>query len=183
MLQIHIPGGEMFDESTQSFVSVGKPKTITLEHSLLSVSRWESKWHKSYMNADDLTEEENLDYIRCMCIDQNIDPEILKRIPITEQIRIKAYVSDSMTATTITNRKKDVGPRKKEIVTSELIYYWMIFYNIPFECEKWHLNRLLTLIQVCSIKEGSHEKMSRKDNLALRRALNASHKAKTGSRG
>lgn len=182
MLQVHIPGGEFYDESTQTFVDV-KPRTIVLEHSLLSVSRWESKWHKSYMNAENLSDEENFDYIRCMCIDQNIDKEILLRIPLSERIRIRDYITDSMTATTITNRKKDSHPAKKEIITSEIIYYWMVFYNIPFECEKWHLNRLLMLIQVCSIKEGSHEKMSRKDNLAMRRALNASRKAKTGSRG
>ena len=181
MLQITIPEKEFFDERKQCFVTQ-KSKTLRLEHSLISVSRWESKWHKSYLDSKDLTPEENADYIRCMCLDQETGLETILAIPISEQERIKAYVEDSMTATTITDLRKNKKQRKQRI-TSELIYSWMVEYGIPFECEKWHLSRLLMLIQVCGVNNSSGGKMTRKENAAFRKALNQSRKAKTGSKG
>lgn len=182
MLQITIPAKEWFDDETNRFQNV-RARTLMLEHSLLSISKWEAKWHKSYMNTEGLTNEENLYYIKCMCIDPNVDMLTLSSIPYDEQVRIKEYLENSMTATTFSDRSNNGRSIRREIVTSELIYYWMIYYNIPFECEKWHINRLLTLIKICGIKERPREKMNKKENIALRRAANQARRLKTGSRG
>lgn len=179
MLKITIPGTEYFDENSGLFVST-KDTTLQLEHSLVSISKWESKWHKPFLSKEDKTREEELDYIRCMTITQNVDPIVYQSITPDILKRIKSYLEDGMTATTI-NEKKSKPTR--DIVTSEIIYYQMISYDIPFECEKWHLNRLLMLIRVCNVKNGSQKKMSKKDIFAQNQALNASRLKNLGTRG
>ena len=179
MLVLHHESQEFFDEANERFV-VSKPVTLRLEHSLISISKWESKWHKPFLEANEKTPEEELDYVRCMSIDGDIDATTLSTLSASDFEAIRAYVSDTMTATTF---RKDAKHGKKEVVTSEVIYYWMVSLEIPFECEKWHLNRLLTLIKVCNIKNSPSKKMKKKDQLAQQRALNASRRAKTGSRG
>ena len=139
------------------------------------------KWHIPYFSREPKTNEQNLDYIRCMCLTPNIDPSTF--LMLTEQnIRdIAAYIEDSMTATTF--KRKDKRP-SREVVTSELIYFWMTEFNIPFNpCEKWHLNRLMTLIEVSSIKSQPGKKMSKKDILSQNAALNAQRRARLGTRG
>ncbi len=180
MLRITIPERDLFDEEKQEFIYV-KRQTIDLEHSLVSLSKWESKWKKPFISKDEKNEEETLDYIKCMTITQNVDPNAYKAIPDKEILRIKAYIEDPMTATWFSN--KDKGRRSNEQVTAELIYYWMIALTIPMECQKWHLNRLLTLIKVCNAKNEPPKKMSRRDALSRQAQLNASRRKRLGTRG
>lgn len=179
MLTITIPDSELFNEATQEFLTV-KGQTITLEHSLVSVSKWESKWKKPFLGMDQKTEEEIIDYIRCMTITQNVNPSIYAGLTRDNLKEIIAYIDDKMTATTFKNQQQK---HSREIITAEIIYYWMIELGIPFECQKWHLNRLLTLVNVCSIKQAPAKKMSRKDAMMQQSQLNAARRAKYKSRG
>ena len=180
VLVIHIPESEVYDEEHNLFVTL-KAQTITLEHSLVSISKWESKWNKPFLSKDAMSYEETVDYIRCMTLTQNVDPNIYYRIDQPSIDRITEYINSPMTATTFSKNLHEKPSR--EIVTSELIYYWMIALEIPFECQKWHLNRLLTLIRVCNIKNAPSKKMSKKDIMSQNRALNAARRAKSGSKG
>lgn len=180
MLQIIIPETEQWDESINEFVYT-KEITLQLEHSLVSLSKWESKWCKPFLSKEDKTDEEILDYIRCMTITQNVKPEVYKCLT-TENIRqIMDYINAPMTATYVTER----GPHKSsgEQVTSELIYYWMIALNIPVKFEKWHINRLLTLIKVCNVKNQPPKQMSRNEILSRNAALNAARRKQLNTKG
>jgi len=184
MLQVIIPATERFDESTNTFVYT-KEQTLRLEHSLLSISKWESKWKKPFFSQakEDKTVDETMDYIRCMTLNQNVDPAIYDPNVISGAVlkQIVDYLKDPMTATVITEDKG--AARGRQIVTSELIYYWMFSFNIPIECEKWHINRLMTLIRVCSIKNAPPKKMSKKSIYAQNSALNAARRKAHHSRG
>lgn len=175
MLQITVPAMEFFDERTNEFINV-KEHTLQLEHSLISISKWEARWCKPFLSKEEKTDAETRDYIRCMTITQNVDPLVYKAIPRKEMERIRDYINAPMTATWFNDRDGKRPSRK--IITSELIYYWMTVQNIPFECEKWHFNRLMTLIRVCSEKNQPPKKMSKKDAAAQQRSLNAARKAK-----
>ena len=181
MLRITIPETELFDEARQEFIYVDKPVTLTLEHSLVSISKWESKWKKPYLTDDKKTPEEVIDYIRCMTITQNVDPEVYYALTIDDLKKIEEYIKDPHTATTITEQE----PRKKssEGITSELVYYWMCAYQIPFEAQKWHFNRLMTLIHIASIKNSGENKMSKEAAYKQQRELNAKRRAKHKTRG
>lgn len=179
MLQITIPQTELFNEETQEFFQI-KEQTLCLEHSLVSVAKWESKWKKPFLGMEEKTMDELTDYIRCMTITQNVNPICYLGLTRGNLLEVKNYIDDTMTATTFRNRN---GPKSREIITAEIIYYWMIELGIPFECQKWHLNRLLTLVNVCSIKNTPAKKMSRKDALAQQSQLNAARRAKFKSKG
>lgn len=180
MLRITIPAAELWDEAKQEFVTT-KEQTLQLEHSLVSLSKWESKWNKAFLGKQEKTREETLDYIRCMTITQNVKPETYRFLSNENIQQINDYIAAPMTATCFSNEKQ--GGINREIVTSELIYYWMIALNIPFECQKWHLNRLLTLIKVCNIKNAPPKKMSRQQIMSRNAALNAARRKKLNSRG
>ena len=180
MLKIHIPAQEEWDPISETFLSV-KEQTLTLEHSLVSISKWESKWHKAFLGKTAKTEEEVRDYIRCMTLTQNVNPEVYYCIPAKAFEEINAYIEDPATATYFAEDQKKTQSR--EIITSELIYYWMIALNIPFECQKWHLNRLLALIRVCSIKNQPNKKMSKGEIMSRNRALNEARRKAHHSRG
>ena len=180
MLRVTIPAIELWDESKEEFINT-KGQTLQLEHSLVSLSKWESKWCKPFISKDTKTEEEELDYIRCMTITQNVDPDVYKFIPNDIREEIKEYINAPMTATWFNEDKK--GKVDSEQITSELVYYWMIAQNIPFECEKWHLNRLLTLIKVCNIKSQPPKKMSKKALMSRNTALNAARRKQLNTKG
>ena len=179
MLQITIQSGELYDEIKEEFVYT-KGQTLQLEHSLVSISKWESKWHKPFLNKDEKTIVETVDYIRCMTITQNVNPEIYSGLTNDNISKVKRYIDDSMTATTFSNQTKTSN---REIITSEIIYYWMISLNIPFECQKWHLNRLLTLINVCGLKNAPKKNMSRAEILSRNSSLNEARKRALNSKG
>lgn len=181
MLNLTIPEREFYDERKNEFFCYPQIR-ITLEHSLIAVSKWESKWKKPFLSKDAKTPEEFIDYIKDMTITKNVADEAYTRLGSKEFEIVQNYIADSMTATTFNNLKKNKKPGRKENITSELIYYWMDVSGIPYETEKWHLNRLLTLIHIHDVKENS-QKMSKKDIYARNRALNAQRRAKTGSRG
>ena len=181
MLQITIPAQEYFDDEKQEFVEALKEQTLQLEHSLVSLSKWESKWCKTFFSKENKTYEETIDYIKCMTITQNVNPEVYNRLSSQNIETINKYISAPMTATTFSEGQK--GKLNREVITSELIYYWMIALNIPFECQRWHLNRLLTLIRVCNIKNQPPKKMSRRDAMSRNAALNAARRKKYNSKG
>ena len=181
-ISIKIPDTELWDPTKEEFIQV-KGQVLTLEHSLLSVDKWESKWKKPYLSDEKKTALEVLDYIRCMTITKNVNPFIYYAIPSEELERSNTYISDSMTATTINNRKDQRGSRKRDIITSEIIYWQMTQLNIPLEWEKRHLNKLLTLIQVAAIKSESPQKMSKNDIAKQNSRLNAARRKRLGSRG
>ena len=181
MLKITIPSTEAFDPVKNEFIYT-KEQTLTLEHSLVSISKWESKWHKPYLSKEPKTTEETIDYVRCMTITQNVDPKTYYCIPESEYLKILKYIEDPMTATWFSdeNELKGKGGR---IVTAELLYYWMIVCGIPFECEKWHLNRLITLIRVCNEEEKPKKKMSKNQILARNAKLNKQRRAALHTKG
>ncbi len=170
MLRITVPSAELWDEAKQEFVHTHE-QTLQLEHSLVSLSKWESKWHKAFLTKKDKSTEETLDYVRCMTITQNVDPTVYSFLSSENLDVINAYIENPMTATCFQDEKS--GGINRETTTAELIYYWMIAFNIPFECQKWHLNRLLTLIRVCSIKNRSPKKRSKREIMQRNAELNA----------
>lgn len=180
MLTITIPATELFNDKTQEFISTPE-KTIQLEHSLVSLSKWESKWNKPFLSKEQKTTEETIDYIKCMTITQNVDPNIYNSLTNKNIEEINSYIDKPMTATTFSNNSST--SRSREVITSELIYYWMIALNIPMECQKWHLNRLLTLIRVCNIKNTPPKKMSRREIMSRNSALNAARRKQLNSNG
>lgn len=180
MLRITIPAIEQWDEQKQEFVQT-KGQTLQLEHSLVSLSKWESKWNKPFLAKDNKTQEETLDYIKCMTITQPVDPDIYNGLTSEHIEQINKYIEAPMTATTFRENKQ--GKSNREIVTAELIYYWMIALNIPFECQKWHLNRLLTLIRVCNIKNSPPKKMGKQDTISQYARLNAARRKQHNSKG
>lgn len=179
MLTIVVPAREYFDEQKNEFIS-DKEHTLQLEHSLLSLSKWEAKWNKPFLSTNEKTEEEILDYVRCMTVTQNVDPSIYYKLSKDNVEKINEYINLPMTATTFNDRG---GAKNREVITAEIIYYWMISFNIPFECQKWHLNKLLTLVKVCSIKNTPPKKMSKREIMNRNHALNASRRKALGSRG
>lgn len=180
MLTITIPSRELYDEETSTFRST-KTQTLQLEHSLISLSKWESKWCKPFLTPDNKSTEETIDYIKCMTITQNVDPEVYDYLTADNIRAINEYIEAPMTATTFRENKQSGG--NKEITTSELIYYWMISYNIPMECQKWHLNRLLTLVRVCNIKNTPPKKMNKRDIINQYASLNAARRQQLNSKG
>ena len=180
MLQIVIPASELFDESKNEFVHM-KEHTLCLEHSLVSLSKWESKWCKAFFSKEAKTYEETIDYIKCMTLTQNVKDETYLRLTKDNIEQINKYIEAPMTATYFSDDKN--SKQNRETVTAELIYYWMIALNIPFECQKWHLNKLLTLIRVCNIKNQPPKKMSKRDIMSRNAHLNAARRNKLNSRG
>lgn len=180
MLEIDIPiCPEGWDEEKQEFVEP-EVYVLQLEHSLASLSKWESKWCKPFLSSNK-TNEETMDYIKCMTVTQNVRPEIYSLLTEINIKQITDYINSPMTATTFSENKD--GKHSREIVTSELVYYWMIAANIPFECQYWHLNRLLTLIRVCNIKNSPPKKRSKRDIMSHNAALNAARRKQLNTRG
>lgn len=178
MLNIVVPDQEFFNEETQEFFTL-KGQTLQLEHSLVSLSKWESKWNKPFLSKNEKTSKETIDYIRCMTITQNVKPYIYDMLTNENILDINKYIDSPMTATTFNVQNTP----SREIVTSEIIYYWMISLNIPLECQKWHLNRLLTLIRVCNLKNAPSKKMSKKEIMSRNAALNAARRKKLNTKG
>ena len=171
-----------WDSKLEEFVNIPEQR-LQLEHSLLSISKWESKWKKPFL-AEKRSSEETIDYIKCMTINNNVDQRVYQYIPNSVIQEILDYIDDSMTATWFsTEGKKDLKVGNRSIITSEVIYYWMVTLQIPFECEKWHLNRLITLIRVINEKNKDPKKMDKKTILSRNKALNKARRRKLGTRG
>lgn len=177
MLEIEIPEEDLYDEATRTFITV-KATKLRFEHSLVSISKWESKWKKPFpflniknnSSRVEITDDEMTDYLKCMCLTQNVDPDIFKYIHGAVLKQITDYMTDSRTATWFNEKNRPGG--KNKVVTSELVYFWMTNFGIWKECEKWHINRLLTLIHVCSAENAPKKKMSKAETYDRQRALN-----------
>lgn len=181
MLTIIVPASESFDPITETFFQT-KEQKLELEHSLLSIAKWESKWEKPFLDKNtQKTVEESRDYIRCMTITQNVKPEVYSALTNENYQQISDYLEAPMTATWFTDTQNK--PPSREIITAEVIYYYMAALQIPFTCEKWHFNRLMTLIRVCSEKNKPPKKMSQRAIMSQNQAINAARKAKTHSKG
>lgn len=180
MIEIHVPSGRQWDEEHECFL-YSKEQTLRLEHSLVSISKWESKWHIPFIDNKDISNEQMIDYFKCMTLTQNVDPNVYYCLTKENIKEITDYITDPMTATWFSEKKNKSSSRQK--VTSELIYYWMISLQIPFECEKWHLNRLITLIKVCNESNAPKKKMSKREIMERNRALNAARRQTNNTRG
>lgn len=180
MYIIDIPEKELWSSKKEEFYKIAHT-TLRLEHSLLSISKWESKWHKSYFETKNKTDEEAMDYLRCMSIDHNIDPMVYYALTDQDLEGLNAYINDPMTATTIYNPVEKAKRREK--VTSELVYYLMISFGIPVEFQKWHINRLLTLIEVFQVKNQPQKKRSKAELAKYYAELNAKRCKEWGTRG
>lgn len=182
MFTLIIPAVQGWDEEKEEFVESKKEVKLQLEHSLISLSKWESKYCKAFLTKDDKTTEETIDYIRCMTITQNVDDSVYDNLTNKQINEIISYINAPMTASSVNDNDGNKNTINREKVTSELIYYWMIALNIPFECQRWHLNRLLMLIRICNKKNSPGKKMSKRDimrrnaemNNARRKAMNTS---------
>lgn len=180
MLRITIPPFEAWDRENERFINF-KGQTLQLEHSLVSLSKWESKWHKPFISKSEKTREETIDYIRCMTLTQNVNPDAYKFLTNKNIDDVNEYIDDPMTATTF--QEERAKKNNSETVTAEIIYHWMIAFHIPFECQKWHLNKLLTLIRVCNIKNQPPKKMSMRERLSRNAAINEANRKKFNSKG
>ena len=186
MLEITIPATkpiELWDESKQEFIPKEgtKEQILQLEHSLVSISKWESKWCRPFLSKPPVTTEETIDYIRCMTLTKNVKPDVYMHLTADNIDQIKKYIDSPMTATTFSDNK--TGGRNSEVVTSEVIYHWMISLQIPFECQKWHINRLLTLVRVCNIKNQPPKKRSKREIMSRNAALNAARRQQLNTNG
>ncbi len=182
MKTIIIPTSECYDEESERFITV-KEQKLVIEHSLVSISKWESKWKKPFISTAEKTMEELQDYVRCMTLTQNVNDDVYKAIPVDIMNEIIEYMNDPMSATWFSDIDKKHNGRNGEVITSELIYYWMTAANIPMECQKWHLNRLMTLIRIAGEKNQPPKKMSKNDILRQNKSLNAMRRARAKSRG
>lgn len=185
MLEIIVPKTEeLWDPVHEIFLSTKETK-LTLEHSLVSLKKWESKWKVPFLNNKQMTEDQLRDYVKCMTITQNVDPLVYYALTQENLTTIVKYMEDPMTATVINDRNmpKGKGGTGQKVITAEMIYYWMTALNIPFECQKWHLNQLMTLIKVASIEQQPPKQMSKRDIMAQNKSLNAARRARMNSKG
>lgn len=180
MLRITVLGVEAFDETSQEFTTQGDV-VLELEHSLVSLSKWESEFERPFLSNESKTSEELFDYIRCMALDPDVPGQTFHKLTEDNYKQIDAYINKKMTATWFSDVKP--ATRNQEVLTAELIYFWMISYKIPFECENWHLNRLFTLIRICDLKQGKPKKMSRNEIAQRNRELNEQRKKQLGTKG
>ena len=180
MLNITVPSIRLWNPETEEFTYTS-PVSLQLEHSLISLAKWEARWHKPFLTSKQKTPEELLDYIRCMTLTQNVDPDLYKKLPPDIIDKIVFYMNEEQHATTFGNTSNERPSR--EVVTAEIIYYWMVTFGIPFECQKWHLSRLMALVKVCSIKNSPQKKMTAREIQTRNRALNDARRKSMHTRG
>jgi hypothetical protein len=180
MLTIKVPGIELYDEANNVFATE-TPFVLELEHSLVSLSKWESIYEKPFLGKEEKTDDEIFEYVKAMTLTPEVPPGVFYRLSPSNIADINAYIDAKMSATWFNDATKSAPQR--EVITAELIYYWMVSYNIPFECQHWHLNRLFTLIRVFNVKNTPPKKLSRSEIAARNRELNAKRREQLGTKG
>lgn len=180
MLKLFVPETEFYDEVKEEFITT-EGLVLHLEHSLVSVSKWESEFQKPFLSGGEKSNFETVKYIQCMVLSPEVSQEDLLRLTQENLEQINAYIESKYSATTFGLMPETKG--RGETITSELVYYWMIAFNIPFECQHWHLNRLFALIRICNIKNSKSKKMSRREIASRNRELNAQRRAQLGTTG
>lgn len=181
MLTITNPVINLWDEKNEEFIYIPE-QTFVIEHSLVSISKWESKFKKPYISKENKTREETIFYLKCMTLTDGVDQRVYEYLTESNTIKIKEYIEDPLTATRFSDKQNSKG-KSGEQITSELIYFWMIANNIPSEYQYWPLNRLLTLIKICGIKNQPKKKSSRKDILSRNARLNEERCKRLGTTG
>lgn len=182
MLEIEINETELFDDVTQTFSTIHK-QTLHLEHSLLSISKWESKWNKPFLSRESQNKNEFIDYIKCMTLDKKVDSNTYLGLTNDDIVKIQKYIDAPMTATIFYDKGSSNSRNNRKRITSERIYYWMISFNIPFECQKWHLNRLMTLIKLCQIENEPRKKVNPQETANRYAAMNAARRKALNTKG
>lgn len=180
MLKLIVPGAELYNEVTKEFVKT-ETTSLQLEHSLLAISKWESKFAKAFLTQSEKTTEEGLAYVKAMIIDSDVPDEVLHQLSSENLSEINNYISSPQSATIF--RELPVRGGRGETITSELIYYWMVAFNIPFECETWHISRLFSLIRICNVKNSKQKQMPKHELAARNRELNAQRRAELKTSG
>jgi hypothetical protein len=185
VLTITVPQIESFDEENNIFLKSGPDTRLQLEHSLASLSKWEATWEIPFLSDVDKTDEQTIDYIRCMTLTEDVDPEVYGRLSTENLNDVNKYIGSKQTATWFSEKLAPGKVAKKEVITAEIVYWMMVSLRIPLEAEEWHLNKLVTLIRVCNEKNNPEKKpqMSQAEMLAQRNALNEKRKAEMGTRG
>lgn len=181
MLEIVLTNEESYDEKNQIFIPPQSFK-LQLEHSLVSLSKWESEFEKPFLEQVDKTSDEVLGYIKAMTLTSDVSEDVWSKLTEENIQQIHEYIDAKMTATTV-YELHETPKTKKEIITAEVIYYWMVIFNIPFECQYWHLNRLFTLVRVCSAKAEKPKKMSRAEIMRRNKELNSQRRKQLGTKG
>lgn len=183
MLPIYIPAQDLYDEETEKFIDIPEANLV-LEHSLVSLSKWEQKWKKPFLGREEKTTQETIDYVRCMNLTPDVPPEVFLYLPNYVLNQVSEYINDDMTATWFAETKNQPRSNSGEVITAEIIYYWLVALTIPFEVQYWHLNTLLTLIKVTNIKNDPKKKMMpKRDAAEQQRMLNAERKARLNTKG
>lgn len=182
MLKLNVPEGELFDESKSEFIIVDET-SLVLEHSLVSLSKWESIWERPFLSEVEKSNDETMSYIECMTLTPNVPKILYTQLDAEALNQIRDYIDAKMTATTFSELPGANKGTHKAIITSELIYFWMITYNIPFECQHWHLNRLMTLIKICDRKNQPNKKVNKAEISAKYRDENLRRRAALGTNG
>ena len=182
MLTVNVSGEEFFDEDKAEFIST-EVLTLKLEHSLVSLSKWESKFRKPFLGPVQKSSEEIYGYVEAMIISGDFSPEVYSQMSKENLDAISDYMASQQSATTFVEPPGQKARGRSEVITSELIYFWMVSYNVPFECETWHLNRLFALLRICNIKTSNEKKMSPNEVAAQQRTLNAQRRAELGTKG
>lgn len=184
-ITIKIKKQELYDETNEKFIELQSDYDLILEHSLISISKWESKWHKLYFDdKEKKSREEVLDYVRCMNTKYDAPDYVYNALTTEDFEAIAKYIDDPSTATKLPKMPEKNNSMRHEKLSSELLYYYMFKLNIPKECEKWHINRLLVLIEIFGIKDGNDsKKLSRAELIARNRSINAKNRARFNTKG
>lgn len=180
MLSLTVKGTELFDEETGTFTTT-EDVSLELEHSLVSLSKWESFFQKPFLSSSDKTSSEIFAYINMMILTENIDESVILSFSQENLKEINDYINSPQSATIFGSMPEQRG--RGETITSELIYYWMVAFNIPFECQSWHINRLFSLIRICNIKNSKPKKRSQHEVAAQNRELNAKRREQLKTSG
>ena len=178
MLRIKIPAAKGWDPIKEEFIDLPET-TLNLEHSLLSMSKWESIYHKPFLSRQEKTREETIEYIKCMTMDEDVDPYVYYMLTEDNLNAISDYIENPMTATTVREQKG----QSRRIITNEVLYFQMFSYGIPKECENWHLNRLITLLKVFNAETAPQKSMSKTEILERNHKLNMQRRAMLNSKG